>query len=220
MAIHDANGSSISVLQGERMDLEDTINTVLATSSPLADGNPDLSVALLRLASSALAGVPSWLALRVTEAGNEQQLTIYQPSYSSGKAHARSSLRLEVDSTVHAGLSRSFVFLAEEANAFDDFRQFRTAGPCEDASSGATTPAGPAISRLVVDGDVPIAGTGELTSVGDKEAADSDRVIDRAIGVLLERGWSDARGELTARAHSSGRTLLREARAVLGSVEQ
>jgi hypothetical protein len=192
----------------------------LAALSALANGDPDLSLAVLRLANSALLDVPSWLSLQVTEAGIEQPITISSQSYSSGQANATSSLRVEVDSAVHEGLSHSIIFLAEEANAFNAFRHIHSAAADEAAGPDTDLEVGLSIRRLVVDGDVPMPGVLGSSAVDDPDAADSERIIDHAVGVLLERGWSDARRELAVLALAADCSLLEQAHTVLKTVKQ
>jgi hypothetical protein len=203
------------------MDLNNT-DARLAAFSALADRDRDLSLAVLRLANSALIDVPSWLSLRVTKAGNERPITISSSSYSSGNANARSSLRVEVDSTVHGGRNHSIVFLAEEPNAFDAFRHFHSLAPNEHAGSDRDPELEGKLSirRLVVDGNVPIPGVLGSTAADNTDAADSERIIDHAIGILLERGCPDARRELAVLAQTANCSLLQQAHTVLNSLQQ
>jgi hypothetical protein len=197
-------------------DLNNPAEARIAALAAITD--PDLSLAVLRLANSALADVPSWLVLRVTEAGNEQPITIASPLYSSGAAHARSSLRVEVDSAVHDGLIHTFVFLAAEPRAFDAFRHFRSASESFDTDPAPGQDAGPTIRRLVVDGDMTDATAAVGTPDRDEPGDPGEHVIHQAIGVLLDRGWSDAGLELATRARAANLSLIQQARAVVDSL--
>jgi hypothetical protein len=213
----------------KHLEPEQTADSLVAAWSALTGTDDDLSRAVLGLARSARSEFPSWLALKITKSVAEESITIGTPAYSAGEAQVRSSLRLDIGATVPDGRLHSIVLLAGERHAFDAFRHFRSVEPGDQETS---------IRRLVVDEDVPLtgwvasvapidpdtagcgaAGSGAVgIGVGVGTTEDAEHAVEQAVGILLDRGWSDARGHLVEGAAASGRTLHEQARTVLASL--
>ncbi len=176
----------------------------------------DLAVDILALAHRAEATVPSYLAMRVTIYGPEELFTVVVWSVHARTAVARSSVRLEVPSG-DSDHQLCIVFFAENPDAFFEFPEH-----VRRVSESARTPHGDRLMRLVVDDDVPKVRTAgflvkDLSSVGTVAPVEDQGSVERAIGVLINHGFSveAAQLELDLRAEFSHGTALEEARKLL-----
>jgi hypothetical protein len=177
-------------------------------------GEGDLAVVVRDLARSALATVPSFLALQVTVVGAERPITVSTPYSVMGKVVVRSSLRLEIEASESRRQHR-LVYLAERADAFFEFRDnFR--GVCDSDNQLV----GDRIQRLVVDDDVPADRMVGFASPEPGAMDDGESSIQRVIGVLISWGFSAqaARAELDMHAIGTERTAADEARHLLRSI--
>jgi hypothetical protein len=158
------------------------------------------------LVRSAVASAPSCLAVIIT-VGKEEPLYAIDDRLREGVAIVRASLRAQITTSGPGTPRRQIVFLAERAREFADFTAL---------DLPITSPQGYA-HHLVIDRDLDSAFG--LTHDLPKEIS-AGRVIDRAIGVLLDRGFlpAEALQELQTRANASGLTLSEQADIVLRSL--
>jgi hypothetical protein len=183
-------------------------------------GDPDLAVAVMDLARSALAAIPSCLAMQVTIRGAEPPVTVTTPDFLAGTVPC-SSLRLEIRAGTEDGRYHRILFLAEFPDAFRDF---------DDVprwTSGIGNPvSGHRIARLVVNGDLSVAEeiAGQAAEGADAllGSVDGQRLVERAVGALLNSGFTveGARSHLEARAKAAAWTLVEEAQEVLASAHR
>jgi hypothetical protein len=198
------------------VDLDPTTAKRLRALSGFVD-DTDLAIVVSDLARSAMAAVPSFLAMRVTIHGAEQSITVATQASRAGTVIVRSSLRLEISTAGEAGHHHRVVYLAERSGAFVAFKETShwVAGTAESLF-------GDRIERLVVDGDVPegrMAGFAR-ESPNPLGAGDGQSSIERAVGVLMSCGFTAeaARVELDVRAEGSESTAVQEAQELLRSL--
>jgi hypothetical protein len=178
-------------------------------------GDGDLEVAVLALAERVGITIPSYLVMRVTIHAGEQPFTITAWKATTKTVVVRSSMRLEIPSKGDPGRLHSFIFFAEEYDAFAEFQEQWTS-----LAGGGGTP--DRIERLIVDDDVSEGGgAGFLVKgPGDDQAGWDHGAVDRAIGVLMSCGFTveAAKVELAERARHSNWTAVEEAKELLHSL--
>jgi hypothetical protein len=205
-----------AVPQGVPVDLDRATAERLHALSGI-EGESDLALVVLDLARSAQAAVPSFLALRVTIHGAEQPITVATRESFAGRVDVRSSLRLEIAIAGEVGHHHSVVYLAEQPDAFIDFRK-----ASDWISSTAEILFQDQIERLVVDGDVPSDGMTGFAAEGRRlcGAGEGQSSVEQAVGALMSCGFTAeaARMELDVRARSSRRSAVEEALALLRSL--
>jgi hypothetical protein len=185
------------------MELADEAVARLSRLALLGDGN--LVLAVRDLVRSALAATPSCVAVIIT-IGDEEPFCALDDRLRDGLAVVRASLRAQFALSQPSHPQRHVVLLAEQLGAFKDFT----------ATTLPTNPIADRLHDLVVDGDlrtmVGTASSGRLEEDG--------RVVDRAVGVLLDRGFypDEALRELQQRARAARRSLLEQAELVLRSL--
>jgi hypothetical protein len=186
------------------MNLADEAVARLNDLALLNDGN--LVLLVRDLIGSAVASAPSCLAVIIT-VGKEEPLYAIDDRLREGAAIVRASLRAQITTSGSGTPGRQIVFLAERAREFADFTAL-------DLPITATQGY---VHHLVIDRDLDRAFG--LTHGPPKENT-AARVIDRAIGVLLDRGFppDEALQELQTRASASGLTLSEQADLVLRSL--
>jgi hypothetical protein len=185
-------------------------------------GVPELPVAVQELIDACAAAVPSCLALRVTSPALGPSQVIETDGISTVFGAARASLRLDLLSghvRVPPGLIKRptvvrVLLLAGNTGAFDDFV----------GGGDALDRQGFRIVRRTVDEDLSAPGdrawTGEGLLVASSDSVvPAARTINRAVGVLIDRGHlpDDALELLNRQASTADRTVLEHARTVLQS---
>jgi hypothetical protein len=183
------------------MDLADEAVARLNRLALLNDGNLVLSVR--DLVRSAVASAPSCVAVIIT-IGDEEPLFAIDDRLRDGVAVVRASLRAQISASRSDHSGRHVVFLAERAGEFTDFTSVTL----------PTTGSGDHLHQLVIDGDLEAALALTGTHLNDDHQV---RAVDRAVGVLLDRGFSPAEAlqELRNRARVSGHSLSGQAEIVL-----
>lgn len=186
------------------MDLADEVVARLSRLALLNDGN--LVLLVRDLVRSAVASAPSCLGVIIT-IGDEEPFYIIDDRLRGATAVVRASLRAQFAVSGPGEPARQIVLLAEQAGGFKDF-------------AAAALPASGIPDQMhvvVIDGDLD-ADIGPAASPGDYPG----RVVDRAIGVLLDRGLrpAEALQELRARAQACGRSLPEQAALVLESLRK
>jgi hypothetical protein len=186
------------------MDLADEAVARLNGLALLNDGN--LVLLMRDLVRSAVASAPSCIAVIIT-VGDEEPLYAIDDRLQAGVAVVRASLRAQITTSGPGHPGRQIVFLAERPQEFADFT----------ALALPVTPLQGYAHHLVIDRDLDSA-FGLTQSLPKEQSA--GRVIDRAIGVLLDRGFppAEALRELQNRASASGGTLFDQAELVLRSL--
>jgi hypothetical protein len=170
----------------------------------------DLVLMVRDLVRSATAWAPCCLAVIIT-LGDEESVHVIDDRLQAGSAIVRASLRAQLTAPGPGRTGRHVVFLSERAGEFEDFAALtlRPTGPADRRPH-----------RVVIDGDlaaaVGLTGNGQLVDVA------ADPAVDRAVGVLLDRGYppDEARQELADQARASGRSRLEQARRILRSPTQ
>jgi hypothetical protein len=188
------------------MDLADEAVARLNRLALLNDGN--LVLMVRDLIRSAVASAPSCLAVIIT-LGDEEPLYAIDDRLRAGNAVVRASLRAQITESGPGHPMRHVVFLAEQAGEFEDL----TAMPL------------PVIGlpehqwhHLVIDGDLSAATT--LIGGGRGSDIDPGRLVNRAIGVMLDRGFppDEAFDELRSQAQATGHELAEHAQLILSSL--
>jgi hypothetical protein len=186
------------------MDLADGAVARLNGLALLNDGN--LVLLIRDLVRSAVASAPSCVAVIIT-VGDEEPLYAIDDRLQAGVAVVRASLRAQITALEPGKPGRQIVFLAERPQEFADFTA---------STMPVNEPRG-YVYQLVVDGDLDFA-----IGLNDGSTVDNSagRVIDRAVGVLLDRGFPPAEAvqELQSRARASGVTLAEQAEIVMRSL--
>jgi hypothetical protein len=188
------------------MDLADEVVARLSRLALLNDGN--LVLLVRDLVRSAVASAPSCLGVIIT-IGDEEPFYIIDDRLRGATAVVRASLRAQFAVSGPGEPARQIVLLAEQAGGFKDFA----------AATLPTSGFPDQMHVVVIDGDLDAdIGPGDGHSPGDYPA----RVVDRAIGVLLDRGFGppEALQELRARAQACGRSLPEQAALVLESLRK
>jgi hypothetical protein len=186
------------------MDLADDAVARLNRLALVNDGN--FVVMVRDLVRSAMASAPSCIAVIIT-LGDEEPLYAMDDSLRHGNATVRASLRAQITASRSAQPGHRVVFLAEKVGEFANF----TAGTLK-------RPGSPDLHHLVIDGDLDAAAG--LAQPNGSTDIDATRTVDRAVGVLLDRGYlpADALETLRTRAHAAGRSLTEQALLVLRSL--
>jgi hypothetical protein len=183
------------------MDLADDAVARLNGLALLNDGS--LVLVVRDLVRSAIASAPSCIAVIVTIADQEPLFAI-DDRLRDGVAVVRASLRAQIAASRPGQPGRQVVFLAERQGEFTDFT----------AMDLPATAAVDQLHTMVIDGDLDAALRLVKAGPNDDHPA---RTVDRAVGVLLDRGFlpAEALRELHTRARLSGHSLSEQADAVL-----
>lgn len=175
---------------------------------------PDLARMLGLLLTACVEAVPSTLAVRVTSPALGPGRTIESAGFGAAHQACRASLRLQLlGGERYPGspaVQVTVVILAGRAGAFNDF------------VGGADPLARPGVRivRRTVDEDVSEVWTEMDTDLGAlDDAVTGERIVQRAVGVLIEGGLlpDEAIEELQRHASGTGSTLLEAAWDVLRS---
>lgn len=188
------------------MDLPEEAVARLNGLAQLNDGNLVLMVRDLVRSASALA--PSCIGVIIT-IGDQSPLYAIDDRLRAGTAGVRASLRALITAPGPGHPARQVIFLAERPGEFEDFE----VGPLSSPRAS-----GRSVDHLVIDGDLDAA-----TSLKDDARPidlDPDRDLNRALGVLLDRGFppAEARQELRDQADECGNDLVGQARVLLRSL--
>jgi hypothetical protein len=186
------------------MELADEAVARLNRLALLNDGN--LVLLVRDLVRSANAAAPSCIGVIIT-IGDEEPFHIIDDRLRAGTAIVRASLRAQFAAPRPDHPGRQIVLLAERPG---EFKEFTT-------TTLPTTNTTDHLRHLVLDEDLE-------TDIGPAAGSPQDdhpaRLVDQALGVLLDRGFppTEALQELRNTARAAGRSLPEQAQIILLSL--